>query len=57
MELKEPLRQTVLSRYFENMSPREIAARDGLPVSTVNTRLSTAYAALRTKLTLSLIHI
>lgn len=51
MELKEPLRRTILSRYFENMSAREIAARDNIAVSTVNTRLSTAYATLRQRLT------
>jgi RNA polymerase sigma-70 factor (ECF subfamily) len=51
MELKEPLRRTILSRYFENMSAREIAAQDDIPVSTVNTRLSTAYATLRQRLT------
>ncbi len=51
MELKEPLRSTVLNRYFDNMSTKEIAARHDISVSAVNSRLSTAYASLRRGLT------
>src|SRR5690606_7650865 len=37
--LEEPYRSTVLLRWFEELPPRAIAARQGVPVSTVHTRL------------------
>ncbi len=48
--LREPYRETVYLRYFENLPPREIAARFDVPVKTVKTRLSRALVELRGKL-------
>ena len=48
--LDEPYRQTVLLRYFDELPPREIAARLSVPVKTVNTRLHRAHALLRQRL-------
>jgi RNA polymerase sigma-70 factor (ECF subfamily) len=48
--LEEPLRTTVLLRYFEGLTPAEIALRYGIPASTVRTRLKRALAALRGRL-------
>jgi RNA polymerase sigma-70 factor (ECF subfamily) len=50
LELKEPYRSTVLWRYFEDLSPSEIARRQGVPVATVWTRLGRAKAELRERL-------
>jgi len=47
MELEEPYRTTVLLRYFENLPPREIAARLDTPLATVRTRLARAIERLR----------
>jgi RNA polymerase sigma-70 factor (ECF subfamily) len=47
MDLAEPYRTSVLLRYFEDLPPREIAARQGVPVETVRTRLRRAIALLR----------
>src|SRR5262245_25721297 len=47
LELVEPYRTTVLLRFFEGLSPAAIAARDGVPVATVYTRLSRALDKLR----------
>ncbi len=43
-------REAVALRYFEGLSPREIARRTGLPVETVKTRLRRGLAALRARL-------
>ncbi|MCI0586836.1 MAG: sigma-70 family RNA polymerase sigma factor [Planctomycetes bacterium] len=48
--LAEPYRSAVLLRYFENLPPREIAARLDVPVATVQTRLKRALAQLRARL-------
>jgi RNA polymerase sigma-70 factor (ECF subfamily) len=48
--LEEPYRGTVLLRYFENLPPRTIARRHGVPVETVRTRLKRAHEALRGRL-------
>jgi RNA polymerase sigma factor (sigma-70 family) len=45
--LPEPYRQTVLLRYFEELSSAEIAARLGVPAGTVRGRLKTALGELR----------
>ena len=45
--LPEPYRTTVWQRYYENRSPREIAALQREPVKTVKTRLWRALARLR----------
>jgi len=47
MDLAEPYRATVLYRYFEDLSPSEIADRQGVPVETVRTRLKRAIHLLR----------
>jgi RNA polymerase sigma-70 factor (ECF subfamily) len=47
MELDEPYRSAVLLRYFEDLPPREIAKRLGVPVATVRTRLARALEQLR----------
>ncbi len=48
--LDEPYRTTVVLRYFEGLEPRRIAARQNVPVKTVNTRLTRAHAELRRRL-------
>jgi RNA polymerase sigma-70 factor (ECF subfamily) len=48
--LGEPSRSTILMRYFEGLSPREIARRTNTPVRTVHTRLHRALHELRRKL-------
>jgi RNA polymerase sigma factor (sigma-70 family) len=50
MELDEPYRATVLLRFFEDLSPREVAARMGVPVETVRARVRRAVDKLRTRL-------
>jgi RNA polymerase sigma-70 factor (ECF subfamily) len=50
MELDEPYRSTILLRYFEDLPPREIARREGIPSATVHSRLKRALAKLREKL-------
>ena len=48
--LDEPYRTTLLLRYFDELPPRDIADRTGVPVKTVKTRLSRALALLRSRL-------
>lgn len=50
LALEEPYRTTVLQRFFEGHSAEEIAARSGVPSSTVRTRLERALAQLRATL-------
>ncbi|MBL8897829.1 MAG: RNA polymerase sigma factor [Planctomycetes bacterium] len=50
LALKEPFRGTLLLRYHEGLSPRRIAAREGVPVETVKSRLKRALAQLRAEL-------
>lgn len=50
LTLEEPYRETVLLRYFEDLSPTKIAKRQGVPVDTVKTRLKRSLARLREKL-------
>jgi RNA polymerase sigma-70 factor (ECF subfamily) len=50
LELEEPYRATVLARFFQGMEAREIAARSGVPVETVRTRLKRATALLRERM-------
>jgi RNA polymerase sigma-70 factor (ECF subfamily) len=47
LALDEPYRNVVLLRFYEELKPREIAARLGTPVETVRTRLRRALAQLR----------
>lgn len=46
-ELPEPYRSAVWARYYDGLAPREIAARDGVPVDTVKTRLARGLDLLR----------
>lgn len=50
LELKEPYRSAVLLRYYRDLSPREAAARLGVPVETVKTRLKRGLNQLRFRL-------
>jgi RNA polymerase sigma factor (sigma-70 family) len=50
LSLDEPYRSTVLSRFFGGLSPPEIARRDGIPVTTVRSRIARALAELRSAL-------
>ncbi|MHC4860693.1 MAG: sigma-70 family RNA polymerase sigma factor, partial [Planctomycetota bacterium] len=50
MGLPEPYRSTVLLRWYEDLGPTEIAARQGVPLETVRTRLRRAHAELRRRL-------
>jgi RNA polymerase sigma-70 factor (ECF subfamily) len=45
--LREPYRSAIFLRYFENLTPRAIAAREGAPVATVKTRLRRGLELLR----------
>src|SRR5262245_16146619 len=45
--LREPYRSAIFQRYFEDLSPRAIAARENVPVATVKTRLRRALELLR----------
>ena len=47
VELEEPYRVAVSMRYFEDLPPREIARRLGVPVNTVRSRLQRGLAQLR----------
>lgn len=47
LDLAEPYRTTVLLRYFEGLSPADVALRMGTPVETVRTRLRRANDRLR----------
>jgi len=48
--LPEPYRTTVLLRFFEDLPPREVAQRLGVPVETVRTRQKRAAGMLRREL-------
>lgn len=45
--LAEPYRTTVIERWFDELTPGEIATRLGVPASTVRNRLMRAHAELR----------
>ncbi len=49
-ELAEPYRSTLLLRFYEDLPPRDVAARLGVPVETVRTRLKRGLALLRENL-------
>jgi RNA polymerase sigma-70 factor (ECF subfamily) len=48
--LDEPFRTAVLLRYFEELSPAEIAARTGVPAATARTRVKRGVDRLRRRL-------
>jgi RNA polymerase sigma-70 factor (ECF subfamily) len=48
--LREPYRTTLLQRYVEDLTPTQMAARSGEPLSSVKTRLSRGLALLRNDL-------
>ncbi|MEO6711583.1 MAG: sigma-70 family RNA polymerase sigma factor [Planctomycetota bacterium] len=50
LSLDEPYRSTLLLRYWDDLAPRRIAARTGVPVETVRTRLKRGLAMLRERL-------
>ena len=50
LALDEPFRTTILLRYYEDLPPRAIARRMGVPVRTVGSRLARGLERLRTKL-------
>ena len=47
LELDEPYRSTLLLRYFEGCTPRQVAERTGVPPSTVSTRTAEGLKRLR----------
>ncbi len=49
MDLAEPYRSALLSRYYEDQTPAVMAARLGVPVETVRTRLKRGVQQLREK--------
>ena len=48
--LPENLQEVLYQRYFDGLTPTEIAARRGIPIKTVKTRLSRALFLMREKL-------
>ena len=53
LALPEPYREVLLLRYYEELRPREIAARLDVPVETVRTRHRRALEQMRARLTAS----
>lgn len=49
-ELEDPCRETLLLRYFDGLTPTEIAARTGAPLATVKTRQRRGLERLRERL-------
>ena len=49
-ELEEPYRAVILLRHYDDLPPRQIAARLAIPVETVHTRLRRAHERLRRRL-------
>ncbi|HUR27904.1 MAG TPA: sigma-70 family RNA polymerase sigma factor [Planctomycetota bacterium] len=50
LALEEPYRSTLLLRYFAELEPADIAAREKIPLATVTSRLTRAHARLRERL-------
>lgn len=48
--LEPPFRDAIWQRYFEDLPPREIAARSGVPLATVKSRLQRGLQQLREQL-------
>lgn len=49
-KLKEPYRSTILLRFYENQSARDVAEAEGIPLETVRTRLKRGIELLRKQL-------
>jgi RNA polymerase sigma factor (sigma-70 family) len=47
LALDEPYKSTLIRRYFDELSPTEIARRDGMPLETVRTRLKRGLELVR----------
>ncbi|WP_419190336.1 RNA polymerase sigma factor [Saltatorellus ferox] len=47
LAIEEPFRRTLIARHVDGLAPREIAAREGVPLSTVNGRLDRGLKRLR----------
>jgi RNA polymerase sigma factor (sigma-70 family) len=54
LDLDEPYRATVLFRFFQGLEATEIAARTGVPVETVRTRVKRAIERLRQRMDVEL---
>lgn len=50
MSLKEPLRRTVMLKYFDRLTVKDIAQAEGTSSSAIKTRLSRAYEELRERM-------
>ena len=50
LTVREPFRSTLLLRYYEELPPRAIARKQGIPVATVKSRLARGLSSLRTAL-------
>lgn len=50
LSLNEPYRSTVLLRFYEDLSPQEVAGRLGVPLETARTRLKRGLEQLRLRL-------
>jgi RNA polymerase sigma factor (sigma-70 family) len=50
IELREPFRTAILLRFYQGLADREIAARLGVPVSTVSNRIARGVGLLRRRL-------
>lgn len=50
LELDEPYRAALIARFFDGLEPAAIAARDGVPVETVRTRIKRGLERLRERL-------
>lgn len=50
LQLEEPARSTLLGRYFDDKSPRQLARELGLPASTIRSRLARGLERLRHEL-------
>ena len=50
LKLREPTRSTVLMRFWDDLPPRKIAKRQGIPLSTVKSRLARGLDQIRSEL-------
>ncbi|MEM8713357.1 MAG: RNA polymerase sigma factor, partial [Planctomycetota bacterium] len=50
LRLEEPMRETLMLRFYEGLPPRRIAQRQGIPVATVKSRLARGLTHMRRNL-------